>query len=106
MNNTIQNPQMEVSKGMKLNQKDYLTCLLTTLKELQKGYSLILTEISNENLYNQLKTTFDSISTIQRKVYEQSFRYGWYIVERASQEQIDAKLNMLSKEFQELKEGN
>lgn len=100
--NNIQNSKKEVPLGFALNEKDYLTCLLSTLKEMEKNYALILTESSNETLYNELKTTFDSICTLQRKVYEQSFQYGWYTLECASYEQISQKLNTLSQEYQDL----
>ena len=32
MSSQIKNPKTEVSKGMSLNEKDYLTSLLTSLK--------------------------------------------------------------------------
>ena len=36
MNNQIQNQKTEVSSGMKLNDKDYLNSLLSSLKEMIK----------------------------------------------------------------------
>ena len=52
-NNKISNPKTEVPTGRTLNDKDYLNCLLTTLKEMGKNYATVLTEASNENLYNK-----------------------------------------------------
>ena len=59
MNNQIQNIKTEVPSGIKLNDKDYLNSLLSCLKERVKNYSVVLTEASNENLYNAYKTMFD-----------------------------------------------
>ena len=47
MNNTISNPKTEVEKGIDLNDKDYITSILTCLKELTKNYAVVLTEASN-----------------------------------------------------------
>ena len=47
----ITNPKVEVPTGMGLNDKDYCNCLLSTLKEMSKNYSLAMTEASNEWLY-------------------------------------------------------
>ena len=41
--NKISNPKMEVAKGMNLNDKDYITCLLLTLKCMEKNYVIALT---------------------------------------------------------------
>ncbi len=36
MNNKISNPKTEVPTGIKMNDKDYLNCLLTCLKDMTK----------------------------------------------------------------------
>ena len=53
--NKICNPKTSVPTGKSLNDKDYLNCLLSTLKEMVKNYSVALTEASNKNLYNNYK---------------------------------------------------
>ena len=56
MNNSqIKNPKMQVAKGTALNEKDYITTLLSNLKELTKNYATALTEASNEVLYQEYK---------------------------------------------------
>ena len=52
-NNQISNPKVEVPTGKTLNDKDYLNCLLSSLKEMTKNYAIALTEASNEALYNE-----------------------------------------------------
>lgn len=100
--NKISNPKTEVSKGMKLNDKDYITCLILTLKCMEKNYAIALTEASNESLYQKYYQTFERISNFQRKVYETMFQKGWYCLEKAESNKITEKLNMLNQELTDL----
>ena len=102
MNNSISNPKIEVPKGTSINDKDYMNSLLGTLKEMVKNYAVTLTEVSNENLYNEFKTMFDEYSKLQREVYETIFRKGWYTLEVAEQQKLDNKHQTLNKEFMDL----
>lgn len=101
-NNTISNPKIEVPTGLNLNDKDFITSLLTCLKEMIKNYAVALTEASNEYLYNSYKEMFDEYSNLQREVYELMFQNGWYSVEKVESNKINEKYQMLSKEFNEL----
>lgn len=102
MNNKISNIKQEVPTGIKLNDKDYATALLSCLKEMVKNYSVSLTEASNEMLYNEYKTMFDEYTSLQREVYELMFRKGWYSLEKAETQKIDSKYQMLNQEFNDL----
>lgn len=102
MNNQISNPKVEVGKGMILNEKDYITCLLSTLKEMSKGYALAMSEASCESLYDIYKNSFINISSLQREVYEVMFRKGWYILEKSDTNKINSKYQMLSQEYSDL----
>ena len=102
MNNQIQNQKTEVPSGIKLNDKDYLNSLLSSLKDMVKNYSVALTEASNENLYNTYKTMFDTYSNLQREVFELSFRKGWYVLETAETNKITNKYNTLNSEYMDL----
>ena len=51
--NKVSNPKTEVSKGIKMNDKDYVTCLISCLKDMEKNYVIAMTEASNENLYQK-----------------------------------------------------
>ena len=101
-NNEICNPKTEVPKGIALNDKDYMNSLLSTLKEMVKGYALVLTEASNENLYNQYKVMFDEYAKLQREVFEIMFRKGWYSLEAAEGQKIATKYQTLKQEFNDL----
>ena len=101
-NNMICNTKTEVPSGISLNDKDYINCLLSSLKEMVKNYSVVLTEASNENLYNNYKEMFDNYSKMQREVYELMFRQGWYSLEKADIQKISTKLQMLNQELNDL----
>jgi spore coat protein CotF len=101
-NNKISNPKTEVPTGKMLNDKDYMNCLLSTLKEIVKNYSTALTEASNEELYNGYKSMFDNYIAMQRDVYELMFRYGWYSLEKAEVQKIDSKIQILNQELSNL----
>ena len=101
-NNNICNPKVEVTKGIDLNEKDYMNCLLTTLKNMEKNYVMSMIEASNESLYQKYLTTFQSISNLQRKTYEMMFKYGWYNLETADKNKITEKFNMLNQEYIDL----
>lgn len=101
-NNQISNPKVEVPTGLSLNDKDYITCLLTSLKELSKNYVIAMTEASNESLYNTYNEIFNSISNLQREVYQLMFRKGWYILEKSDANKINNKFNTLTQEYNDL----
>lgn len=102
MNNKISNPKTETPIGITMNDKDYITCLLNTLKEMTKNYSIAITEASNESLYKGYISIFNKITELQRETYELMFRKGWYSLEKEEQQKITEKYNMLSQEYQSL----
>lgn len=101
-NNQISNPKTEVPTGIDLNEKDYLNCLLTTLKEIEKNYVTSMTEASNEHLYNSYNSVFEKITNLQRETYELMFKKGWYSLEQADEQKINEKYNTLLEEYQNL----
>ena len=101
-NNEIKNPKTEVPTGTNFNDKDYMNSLLSCLKEIVKNYSVVLTEVSNETLYQEYKTMFDNYSSLQREVYELMFRKGWYTIEKAEMQKIDSKYQCVNQELTDL----
>lgn len=101
-NNQISNPKKEVASGINLNEKDYLSSLVSCLKEMEKNYVIAMTEASNEELYQKYLSVFLEISSLQREAYELMFRNGWYILEKADDSKINQKYQMLSNCFSEL----
>lgn len=102
MDNKISNPKIEVSSGMALNEKDYISELLSCLKAMEKDYTVALTEASNEDLYSKYYTMFSEVSQLQREVYEVMFRHGWYCLEKAETNKVSQKAKMLNQELQSL----
>lgn len=100
--NKITNPKTETPTGINMNDKDYLTCLLTILKEMSKNYATAMTEASNETLYKSYHAVFTEISNLQRETYELMFQNGWYALEKAETTKITEKYNTLSQEYQDL----
>lgn len=101
-NNQISNPKKEVSSGINLNEKDYLSSFLSCLKEMEKNYVVAITEASNENLYKKYLSVFLEVASLQRDVYELMFRNGWYVLEKADNSKINQKYQTLSNCFSEL----
>lgn len=101
-NNQVSNKKVEVPTGIDMNDKDYLTSLLSCLKEMEKNYAIAMTEASCDNLYEQYKETFLEISNLQREVYQLMFRNGWYSLETAEEQKINQKYNTLNQEYQDL----
>lgn len=101
-NNQVCNPKVEVPTGMSMNDKDYLTSLLSCLKDMEKNYVIAMTEASCENLYEKHNEVFLTISNLQREVYELMFQKGWYCLEKAENQKIDQKFQTLNQEYQDL----
>ncbi len=102
MNNDINNEEVKVPTGIELNDKDYLTNLLTLLKCMEKNMAVSLTESSNENLYKEYKKMFDEYATFQRKTYELMFKFGWYKLEKAPKNKVSSLITNLEKQMNDL----
>ena len=102
MNNKICNTKIEVPTGITLNDKDYINCLLSNLKEMEKGYLCAMIEASNEDLYEVYKDTLLALADMQRVVFEMMFRKGWYVLEAEADNKITEKYNTLSTEYSDL----
>lgn len=101
-NNKIENPKVEVPKGLEMNDKDYMNALLSVEKGMAKDYVTAMTEASNEHLHQVYQNMFQAIDNLQRQLFEEMFRMGWYPLEKAEQQKIMEKANMLQTDFQDL----
>ena len=104
MRKKIKNEKIEVSNGSNLNEKDYLNICLAELKEMEKNLCTAMTEASNENLFKKINKMFLEIVTLQRKVYDIMFKFGWYELECSDTKKINDKYNNLLKDFESLNE--
>lgn len=98
----VNNQKESVPTGMKLNDKDYITDILSCLKSMAKNYTIAMTEASNECLYCNLKDRFNKIIELQREVYELMFYKGWYQMESAPNTKVNTKYQTLLKEYEDL----
>lgn len=99
----INNPVTKVNIGIDLNDKDFSNLLLSSLKEMEKCLCICMTEASNDFLYNKYVDMFNAVSALQRKVFDFAFYNGWYVLETVSDTKIKEKLNLLTKEYDDLK---
>ena len=104
MNKEISNTMIEVEEGIELNDKDYISDLLTTLKAIVKDYTVALTEASNEELFSKYKEMYDKLLNLQRETFEVMFRCGFYKLEEVTSTKVSEKYQILLKE-QEATEG-
>ena len=98
----IENPKMEVPNGIEINDKDMLTALLEIEKNMSVNLTIAMNEASNENLYERLFDSFETIKDLQRDLYEIAFRYGWYSLEEAETSKISEEYNKLNGEIEDL----
>lgn len=106
MNNKISNQKTEVPQTNEMNDKDYITTILSIEKEIVKNYAIAMTEASNDDLCNDFHDMFDDVSEIQREVYNVMFKKGWYCLEVADENKIMQKLNTLEQELPQLENNN
>lgn len=106
MNNKINNPKTEVPNTLEMNDKDYITTMLSIEKAMVKDLAVVLTEASNKDLYNDYYDMFDEISNMQREIYNLMFKKGWYCLEKAEESKINQKLNMLEQELPQLENNS
>ena len=102
--NKIKNQTTKVQNGIELNEKDYCTCLLSTIKDMEKNYVIAMTEASNEWLYDIYKNTFLELSELQRELYQIMFQNGWYEMECVESKKLDDKYTMLESDYRALSE--
>ena len=102
MNNKIENKKVEVPQTKEMNDKDYITTMLTIEKAMVKDYATALTEASNNDLYNDYLEMFNDVSTLQRDIYNLMFKKGWYQLEMAQENKIQEKLKCLTHEISQV----
>lgn len=102
MSKEISNTMIEVEEGIELNDKDYISDMLTTLKAIVKDYTVALTEVSNETLFSKYKKMYDDLLQLQRETFETMFRCGFYKLEEIDATKITEKCQTLSQEKEKI----
>ena len=102
MNKEIKNPKMEVPTGNKMNDRDYLNCVLELEKNLSNYYSLALNEASNDYLYEDYFSLLEDTKDAARELYNFMFEYGWYTLEEEASEKVTKKIDCLEQKLIDL----
>lgn len=98
------NQKTEVEQTKNLNDKDFLTDLLESEKNMSDNLSIALNEASNNTLYENLYTIFNDVRQKQRELYNLMFEKGWYCLEKAENNKITQKKTQLENELKEISE--
>ena len=101
-NNEIKNPQVEVSTGINMNDRDYLTSVLELEKNMSNNYSIALNEASNDFLYEDFFVFLEDTKDAARELYNLMFQNGWYSIEVAQEQKINEKINSFNQKLVEL----
>ena len=84
----ISNPQVEVPKNDKMNDKDLLNTLLEIEKNMSNNLSIALNEASCDKLFNFEFLLFTETKGMARDLYNMMFDCGWYSLEEAEKNKI------------------
>lgn len=101
-NNEIKNPKKEVSKGISMNDCDYLNSVLELEKNMSNNYSIALNEASNDYLYEDYFTMLEDTKDLAREAYNLAFEYGWYMLEEVEEQKVSNKITCLEQKLKEL----
>lgn len=98
----VQNKKVPVPTGQDMNDKDYLNSILSCLKDLVKNYTVMLTEASNEMLYEEYFKLYEEAMDMQRETFELAFACGWYNLETVDTSKITTKFDTINTEYNDL----
>lgn len=102
MSKKIQNEETKIKKDTTLNDLDILNDTLLSFKFLVDNYAVSLNEASNKWIYDTYKNIFDELSSTQQKLFQLSFKKGWYKLEEAEKTKVNETLKQNEKKQQEL----
>jgi spore coat protein CotF len=84
----IQNPEAQVPKTPRMNDRDFTNDLLSMEKYMTSSYNTALNEASHQGLYQDLLSIFTETQNKQRELYNLMFQKGWYKLEEADQQKM------------------
>lgn len=82
--------------------KEISTNLLVTLKHMKSEFNLFTQEASNQELYEIIDGIYQSISSIQRDVYDMMSAQGWYKMTSDTKQSIKKAYDKYSKSQSDL----
>ena len=102
MNNKVSNPQVEVPKTNKMNDRDYLNTLLEIEKNMSNNLSIALNEASCDKLFNFEFLLFTETKGMARDLYDMMFECGWYSLEKTEKNKINETLSEMETNLNQL----
>ena len=82
--------------------KIYMTMAISLLKDLEKNYTVAMSEASNDKLYKIFKNSFDKISTMQRNTFNIMNKNKMYTLKNVKSDEIKTSYNTINKEFKKI----
>lgn len=91
-----------MAKAQTYNDQEIVNNLLISLKQMKSLLNTFTQESSTPELYSEISTMYDTVSTLQRDVYDFMVEESWMQVESQTQTKIDKSYKQLSKKLQSL----
>lgn len=95
-NQKIQNQSISIPQTPQMNERDFLNDILTTEKYFGNSYSIAITELSHQVLYQDILNLANESRNMQRELYNLMFQKGWYGLEVAPQETLTQSYQQFS----------
>lgn len=102
MNNKVNNPEVNVSKTINMNEKNYLEVILENEKNMSNNLSIAIDEASNDLLFDKFYDIFDDVKCAARDVFNLMFKNGWYTLEKAQDNKRKEENTKLNDKLNEL----
>lgn len=78
--NTIRNPELQVPNTPQMNDRDFITDMLSTEKYMTTSYSYAVHEASHTKLYQDILSIYTETQECQRDLYNVMFKKGFYSI--------------------------
>ncbi len=102
MNNKVNNPEVNVSKTINMNEKNYLEVILENEKNMSNNLSIAIDEASNDLLFDKFYDIFDDVKCAARDAFNLMFKNGWYTLEKAQDNKRKEENTKLNDKLNEL----
>ena len=91
-----------MAKSQTYDDQEIINNLLISLKHMKALLNTFTQEAGTPELYSEISTMYDTVSTMQREVYDFMVEENWMQVESQTQSKIDKSYKQLSKKLQSL----
>ena len=91
MNNKVNNPEVNVSKTINMNEKN-----------MSNNLSIAIDEASNDLLFDKFYDIFDDVKCAARDAFNLMFKNGWYTLEKAQDNKRKEENTKLNDKLNEL----